>query len=270
MLREYFGKSGRRSISFLDYALSNGYIKNKPHFNTIFNYYKDPELTRILKYLIEQSGTPLREIESDFMIDASGFSTSLFGRWFDIRIQENSKKRIFKKAHVTSGTKSNIITAIEITPGYYADSPQFCGLVKITSKNFEMKEISGDKAYSGRKNLETASEVGAIPYIVFKSNARTRARGSEIWRKMKIYFDEHKEEFMQHYHKRSNAETVFHMIKRKFGSHLNSKSEIGQINEILCRALAHNICVLIQEMFELQISLNFINCAKLEVIRVQA
>ena len=30
------------------------------------------------------------------------------------------------------------------------------------------------------------------------------------------YFD-FKNEFLEHYHKRSNAETTFHMIKSKFG-----------------------------------------------------
>lgn len=43
------------------------------------------------------------------------------------------------------------------------------------------------------------------------------------------------------------------MIKGKFGSHLRSKSDTGQINEALCKVLCHNVCVLIQEMHELGI-----------------
>ena len=191
------------------------------------NYYKEQEITKVLKHLIEQSGTPLKQVESDFTIEASGFSTSLFGRWFDVRTESDSKKRIYKKAHVTSGVKTNIITLLEITPGYYADSPQFCDLIKITAKNFDMKEISADKAYLSRKNLDTVSELGAIPYIVFKKNSIRRARGSEVWRKMKIYFDEHHEEFMMHYHKK-NAETIFHMIKRKFDSTSTASQKQGR------------------------------------------
>ena len=41
------------------------------------------ELTQILKELISISSTPLREIEKDFAVDSSGFSTSRFARWFD-------------------------------------------------------------------------------------------------------------------------------------------------------------------------------------------
>jgi hypothetical protein len=43
------------------------------------------------------------------------------------------------------------------------------------------------------------------------------------------------------------------MTKGKFGSELRSKSDCGQINEVLCKVLAHNICVLIQAMHALNI-----------------
>ncbi len=58
---------------------------------------------------------------------------------------------------------------------------------------------------------------------------------------------------MVHYRKRSNIETAFSMIKGKFGSALRSKSDTAQINEALCKVLAHNICVLVQATHELGI-----------------
>jgi len=47
------------------------------------------------------------------------------------------------------------------------------------------------------------------------------------------------------------------MMKRKQGTHLKSRNEIAQTNEILCKALVHNICVLIQEIFESGITVDF-------------
>lgn len=267
VMRTYYGKSGRRTVSFLDYAKEKGYISKIPHFNTIFNYYRDETITPILKYLIEQSATPLNKVDVDFAADSSGFSTSLYGRWLDVRTMSAGKKRIFKKAHATSGVKSNIITAINVTPGYFADSPQFPDLIKITAKNFKIQEVSADKAYSSRKNLQTVAQLGGVPYIPFKSNASGRSRGNLIWGRMKKYYDKHQEYFMMHYHKRSNAESVFNMMKRKFGTHLYSKSETGQINEVLCKALAHNICVLLQEYNENDIKSDFNYCAKTCVAR---
>ena len=62
---------------------------------------------------------------------------------------------------------------------------------------------------------------------------------------------------MQSYHKRSNVETTFHMIKSKFGDSLRSKTKTAQINEALCKVLCHNICCLIQSMFELNLKPKF-------------
>ena len=56
---------------------------------------------------------------------------------------------------------------------------------------------------------------------------------------------------MGHYHRRSNVETAFSMIKGKFGGSARSKTPIAQVNETLLKILAHNLSVLIQSVFEL-------------------
>jgi transposase len=61
-------------------------------------------------------------------------------------------------------------------------------------------------------------------------------------------------EYAAHYHKRSNVESVFSMIKAKFRDHVRSKTDVAMVNEVLCKILCHNICVLIQESHELGIS----------------
>jgi hypothetical protein len=43
----------------------------------------------------------------------------------------------------------------------------------------------------------------------------------------------------------------------KFGHHIRSKSEVAQVNEALCKVLAHNICVLNQKQHELGIETVF-------------
>jgi len=58
---------------------------------------------------------------------------------------------------------------------------------------------------------------------------------------------------MQHYHKRSNVESTFSAIKRKFGDSIRSRTENAMVNEALCKILCHNICCLIQEQCELGI-----------------
>ena len=43
------------------------------------------------------------------------------------------------------------------------------------------------------------------------------------------------------------------MIKGKFGDALLSKSDIGRVNEVLAKVLAHNLCCLISAIHELGI-----------------
>jgi len=265
VLQAYNQKSSRRCISDLELCKRLNFVDKTPHFNTILSSLKDTEVTKYLTHLIRISGAPLQQVEQDFAIDSSGFSTCQFDRWFNIRTGKDSDKRRFKKLHMTCGVKTNIITAINITPGNFADSPQFENLVKTTKEMYDIREVSADKAYISRKNLQLVSDMGGIPFIPFKKNARRNQRGVRIWKTMYDFYILNQQEFLEHYHKRSNSETVFHMIKMKFGAHLKTKNNISQTNEILSKCLAHNICVLIQEMFEIGIKIDFNKCANLKV-----
>ncbi len=52
------------------------------------------------------------------------------------------------------------------------------------------------------------------------------------------YYMYRKDDFLRHYHRRSNVETTFHMIKSKFGSRIRSKTATAMMNEVLCKVPA--------------------------------
>ncbi len=76
---------------------------------------------------------------------------------------------------------------------------------------------------------------------------------SSAWVRMYHYFVYQRDTFLTHYHQRSNVESTFSAIKRKFGDSLRSKSTVGQFNEVLCKVIAHNLCVLIAAIHELDL-----------------
>jgi len=240
-------------------AKEMGLIDKVPCYASIGHFLQKEEFTPILKKLIHLSSLPLKEVEVDFAVDATGFSTSRFARWFDYKWGKEKKHRIWLKCHAMIGVKTNIITSVNITDGHSHDSPQLASLVEETSKTFGVREVSCDRAYSSRKNLQLIEDVGAIPYIPFKSNVNgSRGHGSSAWKKMYHLFMYKHDEFMKAYHKRSNVETCFHMIKTKFRDNVRSKTKTAQVNEILCKVLAHNICVVIQEINELGLKGEFV------------
>jgi transposase len=256
-LKVYSTFSLRRFESDMRHANENGYVDKACSYSSVSNYMRKIELIPILQNLIKISSLPLASVETDFAVDSSGFSTSRFARYFSFKHGRDMKYRTWIKAHIGIGVKTNIVTGVEITEESENDSPQFKPLVEKTSKNFTINEVSADKAYSSRNNLEVVDSLGGTAFIPFKSNVTGKQRGSSVWAKMYHYFLYNKEVFLDHYHKRSNVETTFHMIKSKFRDNLRSKDKVAQINELLLKILCHNICVLIQETFELGINPQF-------------
>lgn len=259
----YSTLSGRRFMTDLRDAHGKGYVSQLPCYNSIFNYFESEVLTPYLKMLIEESSLPLSAIENDFAVDSSGLSTCRFVQWMHAKYSDPHliDKKDWIKIHIVCGVKTNVVTAVEVTDRHAGDSPYFKPLVEATAQNFGMFEVSADKAYLSEGNLKTAVQNAAFPYIPFKVNSvsetkRGPKRG-KLWKDMFHYFSYKQDDFMAHYHKRSNVESTFHMIKSKFGDALRSKTKTAQINEALCKILCHNICCLIQSMYELNLKPKF-------------
>ncbi len=256
-LKVYTTFSCRRFVTDMKEAKGNKYIDKICSYSTVSNYMRNEELTPVLMQLIHKSALPLKTVETEFAVDSSGFGTSRFDRWFSFKYGKQLESRIWLKAHLMNGVKTHIVTGIKITEGHASDCPQFAELVNTTARTFAIDEVSADKAYSSMENLKLVAEHGGTAYIPFKSNAVARARHPKIWKKMYHYFMFNREEFLSHYHKRSSSETVFHMVKSKFGDYVRSKEWTAQVNEVLLKILCHNICVVIQEMHELGIEPEF-------------
>jgi len=252
--------SGRRFISDLCDAQAKGYIEKVPHFNSIFNTLENPALTPILHKLITKSSLPLRVIEQDFAVDSTGFMTSRFTRWFDQKYGTPMVKADWVKAHICTGVKTNIVTAVEILDQHAGDSPMLPALLDATARNFFIREVSADKAYSSVENHLAIERHGAAAYIPFKSNACADKGG--IWEKAFHFFSYKRDEFLARYHQRSNVESTVSMIKAKFRDHVRSKTDVAMKNEVLCKILAHNICCLISAMYELGIEPEFDSAQK--------
>ncbi|MBI3637848.1 MAG: transposase [Candidatus Rokubacteria bacterium] len=253
----YSTVSARRFMSDMREAQRRGYVARVPHYNSILNYLEDPALTPILRDLIVESSRPLTAVECDFAADSSGFTTSRFQSWHEHKYGDGgpARQHDWIKLHIMCGVKTNVVTAVEIHERNAADVKQLPALVETTARHFAMAEVSADKAYGSHRNVDAITGVGAHPFIAFKRNSI--GYGGGAWSKMFAYFMYRREDFLAHYHKRSNVESTFSMMKRKFGDSLRSKSETAMVNETLCKVLCHNLVVLIHEIYELGIEPEF-------------
>lgn len=160
----------------------------------------------------------------DFAIDSTGFATSTYARWFDHKWGKERTRQTWVKTHLMCGVKTNVVTAVDATPFESADSPQLPALLAATAQTFDVQEVSADKAYGSRANHFAITAAGANAFIPFKGGST--GRGSHkvtrnyvmdsIWQRAWAFYMFNRAEFFEHYHKRSNVETVMHMIKTKF------------------------------------------------------
>ncbi len=267
ILKVYNCFSSRHTTPDLAMANALGYLSHVPHFNIVSKYLRSPEMTGYLHKLYITLAVPLKEAETTFAADATGFGT--FKKnwqetkgWF--RSQKMSQWKEFKKLHIICGVKTNIVTSAKTTEGHANDSPFLIELMRETAKRFDIKYMCADAGYLSKANCEAVKRIGAQPLIKPKKRYVEKAvievknrKKMTAWREMLWFWDRHNKLFRHYYHKRSNVESTFSVIKRRFLPYLRSKDEHGQYNEMLCKVVCHNLSVLVNSIFELNLESDF-------------
>jgi transposase len=262
-MKTYGLMSGRRSTCDIRACEEDGLLSKAPAYNTLFKHTERAELAPLLKTLVHESAAPLRAVETTFATDSTGFATNTYARWFDEKYGGEKRSQRWIKLHAQVGTLTNVIASVEATESNVGDSVMLAPLLNSSvERGFDVRELSADKAYLSNENLVAVEAVGAVPYVPFKSNSRGTGR-TDAWRRLWHMFEARNDEFLAHYHKRSNVESTFSMVKRKFGTSVRAKTLPAQINEVLLKCLCHNLACVVHAIHELGIEPSF--WARLEV-----
>jgi len=249
--------SGRRFMSDLRDAHRRGWLGRVMNPSTIMDIMDEEAMTPFLYELIERSAWPLRSIESTFAPDSTGFATSRFTRWFDIKYGHERTGRQWCKAHVMTGTTTNVITTAIVEGPTAGDAPLFGRRLEQTLGNaFDVQAISADKGYLSRENLELPAKQCSVPFIPFKSNSVPGEPGT-LWERLFGFFQFNRADFLARYHARSNVESTFAMLKAKFRDHVRSRTDTAMKNEVLLKMLCHNVVVVHQAVIDLGIEGTF-------------
>ncbi len=166
----YAGLSARRFDSDVRENTTKGRTSQDPHFNSVLRYLRDPQMTPVLRSLVELSALPLKGVETDFAADSTGFTTCRFVRWYDHKWGKEQTKREWIKLHAMTGVLTNIVTAVEVSGWRSHDTNYFRPMLATTAENFALGNVCADKAYLGQANLQAVVDAGGTPYIPFKSD----------------------------------------------------------------------------------------------------
>ena len=253
-VKVYSEKSGRRAMSDIENAESQGLLGKAPSFASVARYLKNPAMTPLLESMITVSALPLRALESHFAQDSTGFSSSSYTKWNEEKWgEEGKKKRKWAKAHLTVGVKTHIVVKANVTANPSGDAPFLIPHLNVIKEHFNVAEYSGDKGYISKDNLVAIEEAGATPYIPFRNKAVPHLvldEGDEVWNRMLAFYTFNRAEFDKRYHQRSNVESAIGAVKAKLGEKVFCSSDEGMVNEVLVKILAYNVTAQIHAAYK--------------------
>ena len=252
------GVGCRRTDELRVSAAAKGQIGSFPTWQGVSDFLCQPEITPVLLDIIARSALPLAAIENRCAIDSTGFRTTRFHYYRNERYTPE-RKNIWMKLHAAVGIRTHAILAATITEGTAGDAPQLPLLMeRAAAGGFKIKEVMADKAYGSRANFEVVASYDALLFSPPKSNATGKANGSRMYHRMFQYFNCYREEFDKHYGDRAQVESAFGAMKQTLGETLLSRKIDSQVNELYCKAISHNVRMLIRAMYECGVLPNFL------------
>jgi len=208
-------------FSGLARALLN--LKRIPDHSTLVKFHKRINATILDRLLCKKS-------VKTSAIDSSGFETSYMSYHYANvwNRQDKRKYRRYLKVSIAIDTDSQYILSQKIRLGPRNDNIDFESVMK----NINCKYVVADKGYDSKSNRYfVLQKMKAYPHIPYRKISGRNYEKAGV----PLIFDE------KIYHQRSKVETVFSVIKRKYGCFVLSKSFENQKKELLFRMIAYNI-----------------------------
>ncbi|MBL7100533.1 MAG: IS5 family transposase [Nanoarchaeota archaeon] len=225
VLKQKLRTTYRDLVEFLktsDLAMYIG-LKRIPHHTTLVKFAKQIK-PKLLDFLL-----PFRKAKM-VGVDATGFEIENLSTHYQMRTARSIYRRHIKLT-VSADLDKQIILRQEIHKSPRHDTKDFIPSLKGIKTLF----VCADKGYDSHKNHKfVIKKLKAKSLIKVRKNISTHYR-STLRRKIANNFDE------KTYHQRSKAETIFSVIKRKYGSCLKARNFNTQKKEVLCKLIAYNI-----------------------------
>lgn len=163
-------------------------------------------------------------------VDATGFE--LESKSYYYRTVWNSDKpqktKRYMKLSIAIDARKQMIMTYALRRKFRHDTLDFTQLLKELNVDY----VVADKGYDSKKNRQfVIQRLHAIPIIPYRKKSPIyRFPGGK-----RLRFDE------RIYHQRSKVETVFSVMKRKYGSVLRARSYGAQKVELISKLIAYNI-----------------------------
>ena len=242
LMAQYFGLSNR---------VAQGYMllfKEKLRLTSLFSYktieraYGELEVWQILEEVFELTNSSVADLEREFGPDGSGLATSCKQNYETDRAKDQTHKG-YEKIIVMVGLKYKLVSAFKFADKPTAhDSLYFESLLADTARRYSRVDlVSGDSGFLSRVNCDLVVGVGGVPRFYPKKNSLLCSKGSRAWRVMLEELALDPQKWLLEYHRRSNVEGCFSVLKRDNFLPLRKKLVVRRRQEAFSRVCNLNI-----------------------------
>ena len=236
VFKEYLGARYREIVELvevMDAIQAHLGISRIPHFSTLCKFssrMSSTILTNIFKKASTFSYRAAGRV-STIAIDSTGFPTEYFSYYYSMRTEKT--RRDFMKISLAVDTEKQTILGAKITKSRQHDTKHAKPLLNNTFKKAECYVL--DRGYDSEHiHLQIRTDLHALSLIPIRDWKADYVKG-RFRKAMAQYFDR------KRYGQRNKVETVFSVIKRRFGDEIKSRRYRNQVKELKLKCIVYSI-----------------------------
>lgn len=205
-----------------------------PHF-TILTRFSKKVSSVLVNELITYSARLSKPKTLKLAVDATGLELDKASKHYALIRGEQTERKAIIQVTVCGLMDNLMISSVRIARYSGVRSCDFLPILEESSQLAKVEFVAADKDYDANKNHEYVEKIlKAKSCIKVKVGSYLKSKGLLRKRILKNFDD-------TTHHQRSKIETIFSMIKRKYGSFVRAKTEINQVQEGYHKILAHNL-----------------------------
>jgi hypothetical protein len=167
------------------------------------------------------------------------------GKWGkSVNASRQHQLMLMPKLSIAVDAACHLILAAKVRLGNCSDAPDFHELLHEAHRRAKVRVVLADGGYDSEANHRIAREDLGVESIIPAAVGRPTSKlPTTRWRRLMAKQFKNKSKQKQ-YAQRSQSETTHSMLKRNLGSALRSRTPERQKQEMMLRAIVHNITLL--------------------------